>query len=95
MRISNIIYEIKTLSDFSPFSQKKCIKIFLDTKYFIYCPRYPINTLQNPMTMKTNAHAAPAQMTTSRVIKIVWKKFLEQFESPSTRNYRRLKEFLG
>jgi hypothetical protein len=47
------------------------------------------------MTMKTNAHAAPAQMTTSRVIKIVWKKFLEQFESPSTRNYRRLKEFLG
>ncbi|TDW99664.1 hypothetical protein EDB95_0674 [Dinghuibacter silviterrae] len=43
--------------------------------------------------MKTNVPAANGQ--TSRMLKMVWKKFLEQFESPSTRNYRRLKEFLG
>gem|GEM_PF-5263709 len=48
--------------------------------------------------MKTTIHGASASRnsaTTSKVLKIVWKKFLEQFESPNTRNYRRLKDFLS
>jgi len=43
--------------------------------------------------MKTNVQIA--SKATSKVLKTAWKKFLEQFESPSDRNYRRLKEFLG
>jgi hypothetical protein len=69
------------------------IKIFLDTIFFLYSPYNPFLPFQNPIKMKTNVPAATGQ--TSRVLKMVWKKFLEQFESPSTRNYRRLKEFLG
>lgn len=31
----------------------------------------------------------------ARNMKIFWKKFLEQFESPSTRNYKRWKNYLA
>jgi plasmid replication initiation protein len=45
------------------------------------------------MKMKTTLQVA--HRATSRTLKIAFQKFLEQFESPSTRNYRRLKDFLS
>jgi hypothetical protein len=69
------------------------IKLFVNTNYFIYCLRNPICTLPNPMKMKTTLSVA--SRATSRTFRIAWKKFVEQFESPSDRNYRRLKDFLS
>jgi hypothetical protein len=45
------------------------------------------------MKMKTTLNFA--SKATGRTFRIAWKKFVEQFESPSDRNYRRLKDFLS
>jgi hypothetical protein len=45
--------------------------------------------------MKMKTTLTIASKATSRTFYFAWKKFVEQFESPSDRNYRRLKDFLS